>query len=510
MLISKNPANGQILKEFETTPQERLPELFRTAREAQQKWAALSIRKRSRYLYQLRETLLDHVDEIADVISQENGKPRFEALVNELLPCVDMLGYFARTAPDKLRNKPLPLGLMKHRRSYLNYWPVGVVAVIAPWNYPFLLPFADIIMALAAGNAVIFKPSEATPWVGVRMQQLFDDSGLAPALLQTVIGDGTLGSAIIDARPDKIFFTGSVPTGKKVMAQAAKHPIPVNLELGGKDAMIVLPDANLDFATSAALWGGFSNSGQVCASTERVLVHERIAEPFTKMLAEKIGKLRPGQDLGSTTLDKQKDVYSRQIVEAVSKGAELVTGGAFNDTRTALQPTLVTGSRIEETEIYKEETFGPVVALTTFKSVAEAIEKANKSPYGLLASVITKNLRMGEQVAKQLEVGTAIVNEVTYTAGLGETPWGGVKESGFGRTHSAEGLLEFVNVRHIHRPRARFFVFKSFWWFPYTPYQQATFRSMFELYRRSWIDRLRAFPHFLWNFAQFWKNEPRL
>jgi succinate-semialdehyde dehydrogenase/glutarate-semialdehyde dehydrogenase len=515
-LISKNPATGETIQEIPVTPPEELPAIFERARGAQAQWAVMPVKKRARYLLLLREALINHVDELTDVLSRENGKPRFEAMANELLPCVDMLTYFARRAPKLLKDRTIPLQLMKHRKSYLNYWPLGVVAVISPWNYPFMLPFADILLALVAGNAVVFKPSEVTPLVGLKIQELLDEAGFPPNLVQTLVGDGTLGAALIQQRPAKIFFTGSVGTGKKIMAAAAEHLIPVNLELGGKDPMIVLPDADLDFATSAALWGSFSNSGQVCASTERLLVHEKIAEPFLALFKEKISRLRQGpstgndNDMGVVTFDRQKNTYDRHLEEARQKGAQIVTGGEFSADRTMLRPTVVTGPGIESLEVYNEETFGPVVALTTYKSVAEAVQKANRNRYGLLASVITRDLGLGEEVARQLEVGTVTINEVTYTAGLGETPWGGVKESGFGRSHSDIGLYEFVNVRHIHKPRSRLTVFKSAWWFPYTPFQYAAFRALFEIYRRHWTDRLRALPLLLWNFVQFIKNEKRL
>lgn len=501
------------------TPIPDLPRLFENGRAAQVKWAALTPKKRARQLLHLREALLNHVDDLADLISKENGKPHFEALVNELLPSVDMVGYFAKRAPKVLADHEIPMSLMKHRQSVINYWPLGVVAVISPWNYPFLLPWGEIIMALAAGNAVVFKPSEVTPLTGLKIQELCGQAGLPEHLVQTVIGDGSVGAAIIEQKPAKIFFTGSVATGKRIMAAAAQHLIPVNLELGGKDAMIVLADADIDFATSAALWGGFSNSGQVCASVERIIVHESIAEHFLDVLRAKLGLLRQGgskaqggNDMGAITFEKQKDIYAQHIAQAKSAGARFIAGGEFADgeSRRFLQPTIVTGAQIENLDIYNEETFGPVVAVTTFKTVDEAVRKANKSRYGLLASVITRDHPLAEEIARRLEVGTVTINEVTYTAGLGETPWGGVKDSGFGRSHSEAGLLEFVNIRHIHKPRSRLFVFKSFWWFPYTNHQAAMFRHMFNLYRRSWTEKLRAFPHFLWSFVQMIKNEKRL
>jgi succinate-semialdehyde dehydrogenase/glutarate-semialdehyde dehydrogenase len=234
------------------------------------------------------------------------------------------------------------------------------------------------------------------------------------------------------------------------------------------------------------------------------------------MLKEKIAQLRQGpslgfdNDLGVITFEKQKAVYERQLEEARSKGAEIIAGGEFSADRRCLLPTIVTGANVENLQVYQEETFGPVVAVTTFKSVAEAIQKANQSKYGLLASVITNNISLGEEIAKQLDVGTVTINEVTYTAGLSETPWGGIKESGFGKTHSDLGLLEFVNTRHIHKPKSKLFVFKSLWWFPYTPYQYTTFRKFLELYRRNWPDKAKALPDFLWNLIHFIKTEKRI
>ena len=508
-LLSKNPATGEVIRQLDLTPLGTLPEIFQRARTAQEKWSALSPRKRAGALISLRETIINHIDDLATLISTENGKPRFEAMVNELFPSVELITYFAKHAPRILRDEVINLGLMKHRTSYLNYWPLGTVAVISPWNYPFLLPFGEIIMALAAGNAVVFKPSEVTPIIGIKIQELCEEAGLPSNIVQTLIGGAELGAAIIEQRPAKVFFTGSVATGKKIMSAASKFLIPVNLELGGNDAMIVLADADLDYATSAALWGGFSNSGQICASVKRILVHESIATAFIQQLKEKVAQLEP-TDLGAITFEKQKDVYENQLQQARARGATFITGGDFSKDRCSLAPTIVTGPQIESMDIYNDETFGPIVAVTTFNSVDQAVQKANQSRYGLLASVITKNLGLGEVIAKQLQVGTVTINEVVYTAGLPETPWGGLKDSGFGRTHSKQGLLEFVNVRHIHKPKSMLFVFKSLWWFPYTTHQSATFRQIFELYRKGSFAKIKAIPLLLWNFVQFIKRERRL
>lgn len=516
LLPVRNPATGEVLREIPMTPSVDLDSVFKRAAAAQAQWATLSVEKRAAALLNLRERLIERVDELSELISNENGKPRFEAMTNEIFASIELCTYFAKKGPELLRDEKIPMGLMKHRASYLNYWPLGVIAVITPWNYPFLLPMGELVMGVLAGNAIVFKPSEITPLIGLKIQELFEEAGFPKDLVQTVIGDGRLGAAMIEKKPAKIFFTGSVATGKKIMRAASNHLIPVNLELGGKDPMIVLADADLDYATSAALWGGFSNSGQICASVERILVHESIAEEFTRILKEKLSSLRQGpsregnNDLGAITFEKQKDLYETQIRQAKENGAEFVAGGEFSADRCFLRPTIVTGKNIESLDIYNEETFGPVVAVSTFRTVDEAIEKANRSPYGLLASVITKNLSLAETIAKRLEAGTVTINEVVYTAGLPETPWGGVKNTGFGKKHSARGMYEFVNTRHIHKPKSSLFVFKSLWWFPYTPFQYATFRQFIELYRRNWLDRIRALPAWIWNLIHFIKQEPRI
>ena len=511
-IISKNPRNGAVIREIPKTRGDELPGAFARAREAQKLWAKVPVKARARKLLHLRNALCRRVDEIAEVIHQENGKPLIEAHVCELFPAVELLTYFSKAGPKALKDKKIKIQnpFLRYRKSLLTYWPLGTVAVISPWNYPFFLAFGDIVAAVLGGNAVIFKPSEFTSSVGMKIQELFDEAGFPKDLVQTVYGEGDLGAAIIDQKPAKIFFTGSVRTGKAIMKQASSELIPVTLELGGKDPMIVLADADLDFATSAALWGGYTNSGQVCASVERLIVQESIAEKFTAMLKEKISLLTPDIELGVVTMDRQKLVYEEQLNEAKEKGANFVCGGILSADRTRMLPTLVTGSGIESLKIYNEETFGPVIALTTFRTVAEAIEKANRNSYGLLASVITKNLSLGEEVARELQAGSVLINEVLFTAGLPETPWGGLKDSGFGRKHSEMGFHEFVNVRHINQPRFGFLRFKSFWWFPYTDLQRNFFRDWIRLYEGSPVERMLNVPHFLWSMVKFLKEDRRI
>lgn len=499
-LVTRNPSTGEALASLPPFNVEALPTAFAAARTAQAEWAKLPVKFRAKKLLDLREAILDSKQELAELISRENGKPIFESLANEIFPALDLLTFYAGNAPRILKPRSIPMGLMKHRRSRLEHHPLGVVAVISPWNYPFLLPFGEIAPILAAGNAILFKPSEITPLIGLKIQELLDRAGFPKGLVQTLVGDGKVGAALIAQRPAKVFFTGSVATGKKIMAQAAADLTPVNLELGGKDAMIVLDDADLDYATSAALWGGYSNSGQVCASIERILVHESIAGTFKKELTRKIALLRTGDplssvtDLGAITLEKQKDIYASQLDEARRNSQEFLAGGSFSADRTRLAPTLVTGPSIESLQVYEEETFGPVVALSTFKTDEEAIAKSNSSKYGLLGAIITRNVARARKIASRLEVGTVTINEVLYTAGIGETPWGGIKYSGIGRSHGENGLLEAVHVRHIHEPRLPGVWFKSPWWFPYSSHKFGLFVAAAELYRKGWFAKLAALP----------------
>ncbi|MBI2605569.1 MAG: aldehyde dehydrogenase family protein [Deltaproteobacteria bacterium] len=522
-ILSRNPASGAVLRELQQTPLEAIPALITQAREAQKNWAVRPVKERIRILLNAREFILENLDAIANLVCEENGKPKFEAIANDLLPAMELMTTYCARAPKLLRSKKISLRWAKHRKSHLQFWPKGVVAIISPWNYPFSIPFGEIALALLAGNAVVFKPSEVTPLTGLKIAEIFDEACLPPGLLQVVLGDGSRGAAIIKAKADKICFTGSVATGKKVMAAAAENLTPVLLELGGKDPMIVLPDADLDYATSAALWGGFSNSGQACASIERILVHEKIHDEFVKRLHEKVRLLTHvgndeahAGDLGAITFENQKLIYTKQLEELNAQNARIVCGGSFSDEGRCLEPTIVTNpssaqdNPIETTKIYNEETFGPVVAVTKYKTTREAIEKANRSRYGLLASVIGRDLALAEQIAGQIEAGSVLINEVLYTHGLSETPWGGLKDSGFGRVHSDAGFYEFVNVRHVHQPRPWLPAFKSPWWFPYSQHQMSLFRAFAEvMYRRSILRKIKALPNLIVEFVQMIKSEKR-
>jgi succinate-semialdehyde dehydrogenase/glutarate-semialdehyde dehydrogenase len=337
-------------------------------------------------------------------------------------------------------------------------------------------------MSLMAGNSVVLKPSELTPLTALKIKDVFMRAGLEDDLLQVVTGDGTTGAALVEAGIDKIMFTGSVATGKRVAEAAAKKLTPVVLELGGKDPMIVLKDADLETATSAAVWGAFSNSGQACASVERLYLHEQIAPQFIERLVEKTRALKQNvgtqddTDIGAMSSERQVEIVSEHVNDARARGAHVLTGGKRPTSLSATfyEPTILTD--VDHTmTIMREETFGPVLPVMTFKTEEEAIKLANDSQFGLTASVWTKHPRRGERIAERLEAGTVMVNEVLYTHGIAQTPWGGMKQSGLGRTHGRLGLLELVVPQHVHvnrLPRLR-----DMWWFSYTPRAARLFRG---------------------------------
>ncbi len=522
-IISKNPLTGQVLSEIEQTPLDEIPKIISRAASAQIDWSKKTIHERVFILKKLQQVLVNNMDSLAKKISDETGKPSFEALAMEVIPCIGMINTYCKRAPKLLKDKPIKLEWTVHRKSYLNYWPKGVVAVIAPWNFPFTIPFGEVFMALLAGNAVVLKPSEVTTASGLLLHDLFKDLSLPENLFQIVIGDGTRGAALASSNVNKICFTGSVSTGKKVMSAASEKLTPVVLELGGKDPMIVFEDANLDYATSAALWGGYCNSGQACASTERILVHESVHDRFVSLLTEKVKKLSFSKfgmegDLGAITFDNQKNTYLSQLSELSSNNSKILTGGTFNKEKTQLSPSVVINPQIENstyplegTQLYTEETFGPMVAVTKFSSTDEAIEKANKSAYGLLASVITGDIAFGETVAKKIQAGSVLINEVLYTHALSETPWHGVKNSGIGVVHSDLGLLEFVNVRHIHKPRWFSKFIKAPWWFPYSEFQRSLFHSFTQfLYGKNIVIKVVNAPIFLAKLAVLYIKKRRL
>jgi len=520
-IVSRNPISGENVFDRPSTLNPELETIFGAAQLAQKEWAAQSLSFRSKKLIQLRESIIDQMDLIITEIGKETGKPKTEILTHELIPTISSLTYFAKTGARFLREKTIRPSnlLLLNRRSRVNFEPLGVVLIISPWNFPFYLPFGEIIMAVLSGNAVVFKPSEFTPHVGSIIIRLLEETGFPKNLVSMIIGDGQTGAAAIDCRPDKIYFTGSVATGRKISEHAGKYMIPTCLELGGKDALIITKDADLEHASSGALWGAFANAGQMCASTERILVHSDNLNRFLNLYLGKIKKLRlnPSDstqtDQGAIITENQKNIYESLIEDAIAKNATILTGGSFNKDRSLLEPTVILppkGVGTKGIRIFKEEAFGPLVTIETFDRPDEALEKANSTEFGLTTSVFTKDVGRGLEMAKKLESGTVTINDVAFTAGLPEAPWVGHKNSGTGIKNSLYGLLGFVKIKHINSPRPGFPQMKPLWWYPYTPNQYESLYLLAKLHSRSWFTKLRIFPLFLFHLVQFFKNERRL
>src|SRR5437762_3406714 len=471
-LPSSNPATGEVLGHFERTPASSLPEIVSRARLAQR--AKLPIRDRCAKLRGLRERIMASRNELTDAVVRESGKPRVEALFADIFVALDSAEYWSKNAARALRTQRVPhhSTAAKAKRGYLTYDPLGVIAIISSWNYPLAIPLSEIIPAVAAGNAAVCKTSDFTPQCGALIEKLFIDAGFPKDLVRIVQGGGEVGQALIDASPDKVIFTGSVATGQRVAEACAKRLIPTVLELGGKDAMIVLADADLQVASSAAVWGSYTNCGQVCLSVERLFVEQGIAEKFAALCVEKTRKLRvgpgsdPATDVGPLIRPQHVQRMLDLVEDAVARGAKVLCGG---NTRPDLgpnffEPTVITGVD-SSMNLFREETFGPILAMQTVKDSEEAIQRANDSPFALAASVWTENAKNGQAIAQRLRAGAVMVNDAISYFGIAEAPHGGCGASGWGRTHGRAGMLEMVQTKYVDvdgLPRS-----EKPWWYRY-------------------------------------------
>ncbi len=488
-IISVNPATLEELARFAVDSPAKVNAAVARARAAQPQWRALSFRNRARYILKVRRALYERQNEVINIISDETGKPPFEALSTEVFPIADLMTHFATQSEKILRDERFTLAVFRNKRSAISYEPLGVVGIISPWNFPFAIPAGEVVMALMAGNAVVLKPSELTPLVGDAIRRLFAGAGFPEGVFEVVQGDGSTGAALVDSAVDKIFFTGSVRTGKRIAEAAAKRLLPVVLELGGKDPMIVCEDAPFERTVKGAVWGAFANCGQVCASVERLYVVEPIADKFISSVVDEVKKLRQGPPSGCTTdigpmiNESQLNIVTDHVADAVARGARVLTGGRRRDDLEGyfFEPTVLVDVN-SSMKVMTEETFGPVLPIMVVKDEEEAIREANNSRYGLLASVWTKDNERGRRIARRIEAGTVIVNDAVYTHGAAQTPWFGVKESGLGVTHGSAGLYEFVRMKHVNWD---LMLLKSdWWWFPYTDAWYGRFKTLMKvLYR---------------------------
>ncbi len=500
VLPSLNPATGQVVSQVEKTPLALLPGIFARARQAQTAWARRSLAERSSFLKEFAAQLFTSRSELAGLVVRETGKPRVEALFSDLFVSLDTANYYSANAekmlrPESVRHHSLAA---KAKSGRLEFEPYGVMGIISSWNYPLAIPLGQVLPAVVAGNAVVCKTSEFTPACAQAIQKLFAQAGFPEGLIRIVQGGGEVGEALIAANPDKVIFTGSVATGRRVAEACAKRLIPTVLELGGKDAMLVLAGAGLDVAASGAVWGSFTNCGQVCLSVERIFVEQAVSEEFARLCAKKTRALRvgpgsdPNTDVGPLIRPQHVERVHDLVQDAVDRGARVLCGGRpLPELGPCFyEPTVLVD--VDSTmRLFQEETFGPILAIQPVPSAEEAVKRANDSPFALAASVWTGDAARGREIAARLRAGSVMVNDVISAFAIAEAPHGGCGASGWGRTHSRYGLLEMVRLKYVdtdrlpHRAKP--------WWYRYGPDLERAADAFLRVeFARGWGARLRS------------------
>jgi acyl-CoA reductase-like NAD-dependent aldehyde dehydrogenase len=473
-VASVNPATGEVLREFESTSESEVRTTVSRAKAAQPSWADLGVRKRIAILREFQHLLHQKKSEVAQLITREAGKPYVEALLTEVLVVLDTARFLIENAYRLLRDEPVPHGnlAMKTKSGSLVREPYGVIGIISPWNYPFSIPATESLAALVAGNAVVLKPSEFTSLTAIELAALLHQAGVPEEAFQVVAGDGVTGSALANAAIDKLVFTGSVPTGRRIAKNAAARLLPVVLELGGKDPMLVLDDADIEIASRGAVWGAFVNAGQACLSVERCYVHRSLYESFLEACVRHTEALRVGNGMDPETeigpLINQRQLLNveTQVDDARGEGAHVLIGGKrLPEIGTNFYAPTVLADVTNEMRIMREETFGPVLPVKAFENDDEAVRLASDSDYGLAASVWTRDRARGEALARRIQAGTVMVNDVVSCFGISEAAHGGVKASGIGRSHGRFGLEEMVRIKYLDSDRLP--GMKKIWWYGY-------------------------------------------
>jgi succinate-semialdehyde dehydrogenase/glutarate-semialdehyde dehydrogenase len=452
----RSPVSLEPIGELECMTRSDVDLALERCRKVQPAWAARPVRERARVLERALAIVLEEQDRIIETVIRETGKPEAEAFAMEVFASCDALAYYARRAEKFLRPSRKRvhgvLGLAKQLR--IVYKPLGVVGIIVPWNGPFILAMNQVAQALVAGNAVLLKGSEVTPYSTALVGEIFGQAGLPEGVLQVLLGDGETGAALTEAGVDKISFTGSVATGRRVAQACARQLIPASLELGGKDAMIVCADADLDRAASGALIGSCMNSGQYCCGTERVYVVDAVYEAFVEKVVERARALRQADrgevDVGPIFWDRQLEIVERHVSEAAASGARVRVGGRRNPDLAGLyyEPTVVTDVT-HDMALMREETFGPVVSIMRVSDEEEAIRLANDSPYGLAGNLWTRDKEKGVRMAERMQTGSVCINDMALTYGVPEAPFGGVKQSGVGQVNGELGLRGYCHAHPV-------------------------------------------------------------
>ncbi|MBV2235554.1 MAG: aldehyde dehydrogenase family protein [Sterolibacterium sp.] len=451
----KSPVTYEVLGEIECASKEDVDAAVAQAHAAQKKWAKKSPAERAKVILKARDIVLQRQDEIMAVVIRETGKTPADALSMEIFASADVMSYYARNAEKFLATEKKKLhGVMSMIKTLrVAYKPLGVVGVITPWNGPFILSMNPTQQALLAGNGVILKGSEVTPESTQLVAKVFKEAGLPEGLLHVIYGDGQTGADLLNADIQKVSFTGSVPTGRKVGEACGRNLIPCSLELGGTDAMIICADAHFEMATDAALYGSCINTGHYCCGTQRIYVVEELYDKFVARVTEKAKALRQGQkygqdeDIGAVFWDKQVTIIEEHVKDAIDKGARLLHGGGRNPDLEGLyfMPTVLADCDHSMLAM-REENFGPLVCLQKVRDEAEAIRLTNDSPYGLNGTVFSKDKEKAFQIALQMDTGSVCVNDIAVTYGVPEAPFGGVKASGVGQVNGVDGLRKYSHA----------------------------------------------------------------
>ncbi len=480
VFANKSPLDDSELAPVVPTRPEDVDGLVAEARAAQAEWSALELAERVDRLAPLARRILARAEEIAELLHREVGKPVEEAALAEVLPNADLVDYWCDSIEEALENKLVDLDPLSYpgKTGTISREPRGTVALITPWNFPVAIPLRTLVPAVLAGNAVAFKPSEVTPRTGALVASLFD--GLVPKGLVTLVqGGADVGRALLEANVDAVVFTGSVATGKAIARACAERLLVCSLELGGKDAAIVLEDADLDRAANGIVWGAFSNAGQNCAAVERVFVHEKVAQAFTEKVVA-LTKSLSRAELAVMTTHAQRDKVRGHLEAAVARGAKVLTGGAPEGQGHEFLPTVVAiEGENAASELMTDETFGPVLPIAIVASADEAVERANASRYALTTSVWTKKVARGRALARRLASGIVTINNHAFTAALPAAPWTGQGETGYGVTNSVHCLSSLTRVRFVLEDTNR--QKRELWWYPYTPTLRTIAFAMAEL-----------------------------
>ncbi len=469
-----NPATLTKIGELPLYSAEMVEEKILLAKQAQIIWANKTISERAKEINQFKKFLANNKEEMVSCICNETGKTKMDALL-EVFTTLEAIDYIARKGSKFLSSEKRSGGLFINKNCYVNYHPYGVVGVISPWNYPLILSLTPIMTALMAGNTVVIKPSEITPYTTLKALEFFQRAGLTNGILQVVTGMKETGEALVNSEnTNMICFTGSTQTGKSIAEACGRMLKPVVLELGGKDPMILFKDADLRRAVRGALWGGFANAGQTCISVERIYVEKAIYNEFISLLKEEYGKIKQGSkeefpSVGSMTVAKQVEVLESHYRDAKAKGAFFVSGGKRLLSEKGLyhEPAIIIGVN-HDMKIMTEETFGPEISIMEFNSEEEVLALANASEFGLSASIWTSDIRKAKTLAHKLQVGSVCINDVVANYMISDLPFGGFKKSGIGRVHGKEGLRVFSQVQAVSYNRWFWRFSDELWWFPYS------------------------------------------